>query len=326
MAKAFWKNKLPMPLIYWGEKIRQFGCLFRPGFSLRSNTPLASQPFFILGCGRSGNTLLRSMLVAGGEVVIPPESYVWPRVIRKFLAYKHLPWEEVCSIIIGEFEAYRDFYMWECNIADAHKEARKLSGSNRTLVDILDVVYRTYGKEKGAQQLRWGDKTPINTLYCDKIYSLFPKAHYVHIVRDPRDVVNSYIKAGSKNPNIDVKDVVTAAETWRASIEKIGQLKKNAKDLKLIEIKYEDLVSKPENTLRPVCEFLEITFSREMLEFWKKTTDLGDVNYYEHHAGLNTPLNTNSIGKWKSELEKPDCDKIKSITRELAIPYGYDLK
>ncbi|MDG1707183.1 MAG: sulfotransferase, partial [Emcibacteraceae bacterium] len=297
----------------------------RPGYPISVNELHDFEPFFIMGCGRSGNTLLRSMLIAGEEVVIPPESYVWPRVIRKFVTYKHLPWDELCSIIIGEFEAYREFYTWNCNLATVHLEARSLAHNKRSLAGILDVLYRGYTTQTGQSGLRWGDKTPINTIYSNKIYKLFPRAHYIHIIRDPRDVVCSYLEAAKKNEYISVKNIEEAAIFWKASVNSMIELKKNNKSAKVIEIKYEELVSNPVDTLKAICEFLNINYLDALLEFWKKVDKLGDVNYHQHHANISSSINTKSMGKWKNILTEVDCEKLSELIGPLANSYGYDV-
>lgn len=46
------------------------------------------KPFFIIGSGRSGNTLLRRILTKKNGIVIPPETYVLGKVIRLHKAHK----------------------------------------------------------------------------------------------------------------------------------------------------------------------------------------------------------------------------------------------
>ena len=44
-------------------------------------------PFFIIGSGRSGNTLLRSILSGNSDISIPPESYRIPFAIKLSLIH-----------------------------------------------------------------------------------------------------------------------------------------------------------------------------------------------------------------------------------------------
>lgn len=269
------------------------------------------EPFFIIGCGRSGNTLLRSMLVAGGEVAIPPESYVWPRIIRIFQTYNFLPWEKLCSLIIAEFEAYKEFYTWEVNLYIAHKNARILKGKEQTLSNIINEVYKAYQLEKTGKIKRWGDKTPINTLYIDKILKVYPNAKFIHIVREPKDVVCSYINAKLYN------DIDEATNFWNLAVKKALFLKNKVSSNQFIQVRYEDLVVSPEIQLNNVCDFLDLEYTRAMLDFWKETKSLGDVNYGKHHANIKKPLSSDSIGKWKKKLSEKERIKIDKLTKDL---------
>lgn len=267
------------------------------------------EPFFIIGSGRSGNTLLRSMLVAGNEVSIPPESYVWPRIIRRYRTYSFLPWEICCSMVISEFEAYKEFYTWDVNLHNAHQRSRRLSGKNRSLSNIFHAVYSTYGEEKGKSGLRWGDKTPINTIYVDKLHKVFPRAQFIHIVRNPLDVVCSYVKAGLYN------DYESAALFWKSATEKAAALGRKLPKEQFLEIQYEQLVSSPAEVLTEVCAFLGITYTDKLLDFWKNKGHLGDVDHKAHHANLGSPVSTDSIGKWKQVLTEEEVKRINGLLK-----------
>lgn len=275
------------------------------------------EPFFIIGSGRSGNTLLRSLLVVGGEVAIPPESYVWPRVYRKFRNLSFLPWETLSSMVISEFEAYKEFYTWEINLCKAHLQARNLPNHSRTLSNIINTIYRAYIDQKELKASRWGDKTPINTIFIDKIVKIFPKAQYIHIVRDPRDVVCSYVKAGLYDNYSD------ALRFWKLSEEKATWLKNKLPSTQFIEIRYEDLVTNTKIELKRLCDFLHIQYNDDMLNFWKDKNALGDVKYNKHHDNIGNPINTKSIGKWKNTLNDHESRHILKETSSLLRKYNY---
>lgn len=265
-------------------------------------------PFFIIGCGRSGNTLLRSILVANDQLVIPPESYVWPRVIRRFGAYGFLPWDILSSMIVSEFEAYKEFTTWEVNLFETHQSVRKLSKIKQTLSHILHHIYSRFALEKGFEGKRWGDKTPINTIYANKILKVFPEAQFVFMERDPRDVVCSYVKAGL------YENYESPARFWRACKDMSVKLQKKLPADQLLFVKYEDLVRRPEQQVQQICDFLGIKYSPELLNYWQKTEHLGDVNYRAHHEKIKSPISSDSIGKWEGQLTQEDLKKISEIT------------
>ena len=265
------------------------------------------EPFFIIGCGRSGNTLLRSLLVAGKQVSIPPESYVWPKVIRNFSGHSFMPWPQLCAIVIGEFEAYKEYFTWELNLDKAHRMARDLPRNKQTLSHILHCIYTVYSEQKSEGVKRWGDKTPINTIYIDKVYKVFPKAQYIHIVRDPLDVVCSYVKANLYDSH------EPAALFWKEATTKARRLGKRLSSNQYLEIQYEDLVREPKQELMRICDFLNIEYSDEQLNFWKHKDNLGDAKYRSHHKNLGNPITPNSIGKWKTQISQAEADRIKEI-------------
>lgn len=300
------KSKVPLFAVQWADTIKLLKNFF---FSRKKLTGQHSfeEPFFIIGCGRSGNTLLRSMLVAGGQVAIPPESYVWPRVIRIFKTYNFLPWEKVCSLIIAEFEAYKEFYTWEVNLFEAHQKARQLEGKNRTLSNIINEVYKAYQIERSGNIKRWGDKTPINTLYIDKILKVYPKAKFVHIVRDPKDVVCSSVKAKI------YKNYQEAANAWKNFETSVYKLKKKILTSQYHKVKYENLVNNTEEELKLLSKFLGVDYSESMLYFYKMKDELGDVKYQKHHENIGKPVSNESIGKWKKTLNNDEVSMINEI-------------
>lgn len=300
------KSRVPLFLVWLFDTFKTFGAFFIRRKPLTGEHDF-KEPFFIIGCGRSGNTLLRSILVAGGEVAIPPESYVWPRIIRRFRAYSFLPWDILSSMMVSEFEAFKEFYTWEINLFKAHHRVRHLPREKQTLSNILHQVYLRYCLEKGMEVNRWGDKTPINTIYADKLLKVFPKAQFVFIERDPRDVVCSYVKAGLYD------NYTEPAEFWQACRSIYQQLKRSLPPEQIQKITYEDLVSNPEHEIEIICKFLGLAYRKDMLEFWKKNQDLGDVKYGEHHKNVKSPISTSSIGKWKSVLTDQDLATIEEI-------------
>ncbi|MEQ5791021.1 sulfotransferase [Muricauda sp. NFXS6] len=309
------KSKVSLLLVWLYETV----VVLISFFSVRKKITTRHQfkePFFIIGCGRSGNTLLRSMLVTGKEVVIPPESYVWPRLIRRFWPMSFLRWEILCSWVIGEFEAHK-FDTWEVNLYKAHEKARGLPKNRRTLSNILHVIYSTYAEEKNQKDIRWGDKTPINTIYIDKLYKIFPNAQFIHIVRDPRDVVCSYVKAGLYD------NIWDALDFWIESNKKAVKLETLLGKDQYFQVKYEKLVEFPEDELKKICTFLNINYSTKLLDFWKYSDNLGDVKRRKHHVNIGNPLNTDSIGKWKTVLNQEEKEIIETKAASEMRLFGY---
>ncbi len=280
------------------------------------NNSISCKPFFIIGSGRSGSTLLRAILVNNSKIAIPPESYVLPNTVRIFWTYNFLPWKELVKLIIGEFESHNDFCSWDINMQDAYSRILNLNKKNQTLANIIDEIYCYYAELKFPDFEIWGDKTPYNTLKLDWIDLIFSNAKYIHIIRDGRDVVSSYLKMGR------YKTVEEAAHRWKKSIELCEEFKKNKSENEYIEIRYEKLVTEPDHEIKCICNFLNIDFDISMLDIKKIVCKLGDVDV-KQHENIKNPINANSIGKWEKNLTDKEKIKVKELLNDTLSELNY---
>ncbi|MCS3702309.1 sulfotransferase family protein [Salinibacter ruber] len=281
----------------------------------RSATNIDPSPFFIVGSGRSGNTLLRAILTGHSNIAIPPESYVLGKVVRRFKAYSFLGWKILLRIVLSEFEYHRQFSTWDISLRSVYHEGCKISKKERGLAHILDLIYRKYIDKHMPSAVRWGDKTPVNTFHLDWIDRVFPKAKYVHMVRDGRDVVSSYLRSEIYSNSEE------AADRWKKSIEMAKKFEKKREN-RFLKVRYEELVRFPNKEVRRICDFLDVEFKKDMLKFKDNIEKLGDT-HLPHHRGLKRPINTDSIGKWKERLTDDQKDIIRGRIKETLSDIGY---
>lgn len=270
---------------------------------------ISCDPFFIIGSGRSGNTLLRAILTSHSKISIPPESFVLGQIIKKWSYLNYLDWEELVKLTIGEFESHPRFFTWDTDLSNLYTKLYSMNIENQTLAKIIDEIYTTYSKSKFPNSAIWGDKTPLNTENIFWISKLYPNAKYIHIIRDGRDVINSYL-----NANFFKGDIYDACEEWEGRVsnaKKFGKQNTN----QYLEIKYENLVISPKKEIIKVCKFLNINFEDDMIDHTKTSTKLGDVTKMKHHAKVMKPIDSSSIGKYKKELTKK---QIKIIEKRLS--------
>ena len=189
----------------------------------------------------------------------------------------------------------------------AHEAVRSLPEHERSLARVIDEVFKCYAAQKFPGVGVWGDQTPLNTYYLPWILRVFPKAKYLHIVRDGRDTISSYLEKGEKEGRHN-RDAMLAKHTraWVMSIQETHRLERRLQGTdQFLEIRYEQLVSTPEQTLGQVCAFAGIPHHPDrMLQFHKSSTTV-EHKYQQHHANLNKPLFTSSIGRWTERLH-PD--------------------
>ena len=217
---------------------------------------LSCRPVFIVSSGRAGTTLLRSMLVVGGQIAIPPESQAIPAAIRRYLSAQHLGWYDLCRLLVALFESNRNFPLWEIGLHPVYDRTVNLPPTERSLARVVDEIFRFYAAQKFPEAVLWGDQSPLNTFYWRWINRAFPQARFVHLLRDGRDVVASLVERGFS--------LQWATHRWMTSIEECRALAQHLDKSRFLEITYEDLVSEPNPScgkfancwrliIRPVC-------------------------------------------------------------------------
>ena len=282
---------------------------------INDESNLSCIPFFIIGSGRSGNTLLRSILSGNSDISIPPESYRIPFAIKKFHIFNNRDWEDIVSQVLKEFEDCKEFYTWEIDITDVQKRLEDIADSKRTLSNIFDELFCTYAEKHSPGSKIWGDKTPMNTLYLDWIGTVFPRSKFIHIIRDGRDVASSYLKMERYDT------ILEAANRWINSIELAQSFGSKIKE-NYIEIRYEELVTKPEEVIKDTCDFLDIDYDSKMLDHTKQVKKLGDTDK-EHHSNLSKPISSDSVGKWRNNLSESDQESITKLLHKHLQRLGY---
>jgi hypothetical protein len=139
---------------------------------------------------------------------------------------------------------------------------------------------------------------------------VFPKALFIHIIRDVRDYCLSINKAWGKN-------MIRAAQRWTDSLQKVRRdTKRFSKDY--YEVKYEILLEKPEVVLRAICAFLDLRFDTKMLRLSQPSENFGDAK------GRKEVVRDNK-DKYL-EVMKPSLRKqIEAITEPMLRSCGYHL-
>ncbi len=187
-----------------------------------------------------------------------------------------------------------------------------------TLPLRMDIIYRHLLTSAGAEKReRWCEKTPKNVLFFHRLVKeLGPDARFIHMVRDGRDVITSEHPEGKNrywsSPERWVQEVTAGRE-----MESHPQVKR---------IRYEDLVTDYEATLRGLCEFLDEPFSDALLRYPETANVEGSAESNAWFHGRQRP-HAGSIGKWKKpELQSRVAELLQYPGAiSLLEHYGYEV-
>jgi len=262
--------------------------------------------------GRSGTTLLRMMLNSHSKIAIAPETHFFRLFWANRYKYGDLNNDNNFKKLWNDLIKCK--YFNDLKLKNPQKIYEDLFNGERSYKAIFERLLKEYANQNN--KLRWGEKTPGHLEYLETILSFFPFAKIIHIIRDPRDVALSY-----KKVPWGTKDVFSTARWWNRyiNISKKWSLQSN---ISFLEIKYEDLIIKPKETLKIVCSFIEEDFEEQMLNFHlcSKQYMVKDEPWKE---GVLKPLTVSNIGKWKKELSKWEIEQIEVKCRRNMIEKGY---
>ncbi|ETX00184.1 MAG: hypothetical protein ETSY1_12155 [Candidatus Entotheonella factor] len=238
---------------------------------------------FLVGCPRSGTTLLQSLLAAHSQVVSFSESHFYntmttsrlglrrlglasPRTRSKFSGFLNLIGHPEMQHYLPSFAISRRQY-------------------SRAFIAVLDTVARQQNKQV------WLEKTPRHLHYIDDIRALVPECKFIHLVRNGEDVVASLYEVVNQHPDrwpsIPAGDAASCIDRcvnrWvqsiRLSLGYVGEPNH-------MMVRYEHLVEAPDEVVQELCEFMGIPFEPQMLE-----------QYADHAASLVLPFET-----WKQSV------------------------
>ena len=190
-----------------------------------------------------------------------------------------------------------------------------LLNNNASFSDLCKIIYRNYAKSNKVNNYYIiGDKNPQYSLFIDKLISLFPEAKFVYIIRDYRDNILSF-----KKVRFDLKFTTALAYRWVRYNKDILKMKLKYPE-KFISVQYEHLLKNPKKELEKICNFLEINYSSNMLEYYKNQ----NIFMPDFHKNLKKPVMKKNSNKWKKKMDKDDIKKADRICYKLAKEFGYN--
>jgi hypothetical protein len=270
---------------------------------------LVDSPIFIVGCARSGTSLLRDLLRSHPEIAIPPESH--------FIPLFHKAWgDPACNreaaALARRILALRTVRGWELDLNPSACE------SCRSFAEVLDVIYGEFARREGAR--RWGDKTPTYVTEIQTLVRIFPRAKIVHICRDGRDVALSWV-----GRSFGPRNLYAAAAQWRHNVS-AGRRHGAQLGDSYMELRYEDMLQSPKETLRAVCEFLDEPFTYDLLRPAERTRMYAWRTMSRGNFRPRTEIERHNRGKWRTRMTLADRVLFESVAGDLLTDLGYEVE
>ena len=291
---------------------------------------LCYNPIFIIGNPRSGTTLLRLILTCHKSICIPPEC--------SWLVFKYFTWKDftyspanIASFLEDLFTpATRKIETWNLDKQALDNYLNSLKPN--TYQELSSAIYTYYMKKTGKEKVRWGDKNNVYLRHVTDLHTIFSEAQFVHIIRDPRGVVNSYKNLVQYKQSLPGNRYVPslpstaeeAAQHWLANIKEIEKQAAGLAKNNLITVRYEDLLLQPTKTMKFVCSSLGEHFHKSMLDFYTSTGQLEPQETIPWKIKTLSPIDPTNTIKWQAELSSTEVNTITHITKSYMDKYLYE--
>jgi hypothetical protein len=279
-------------------------------------TPRKDAPVFVIGCGRSGTTLLYHMILSAGDfAVYRTESNAINLLEPRFGDLSVRRNRERLM------DAWLDSKLFAVSGLDPGAIRAKVLADCTNGGNFLRIVMEEIARKQGVR--RWADCTPEHLLHLPRIKETIPDALIIHIIRDGRDVALSTEKQGYIKPlPWDRTPRTMVAGVYWDWIVNRGR--KDGRDLRddYIEVHFEDLVSNPPQVLARLGEFIDHDLDYEQI----LKVGIGSVS--EPNTSFKDSSNGKSfspVGRWREKFASQDLVMFEALVGDTMTELGYTL-
>ncbi len=279
---------------------------------------------FVVGCARSGTTMLQTMLDNHSELVVANDSHF----IGKFAcADGDAPLTPELVRRIEDYRRYRRLGLPDHAVERAARSAK-------TFVEFVCALYDALAALHGKPLA--GEKTPSYVHQVALLHRLFPQTRFVHIVRDGRDVALSvldwavkekrarYSRSPRRGPARrllwDEEPIAAIALWWRRQASMGRREGAPLGPKRYHEIRYEDLIDAPERCLASVALFLDLPYEPSMVT--------GHVGTARAKSGRLTGSPwlppTSGLRDWRGQMSARDVELFEALAGDVLADYGYE--
>ena len=273
-----------------------------------------SRPVFIVGCPRSGTTLLYHMLLSsGGFAVYRTETHLFNMLAPKFgdlgsrrnrqKFFEHWLKSKYFRLSGLHPEDVRDRVLHEC----------------QNWGDFLRIIMEAIACSQGVN--RWAENTPEHVLHLHDIKRNVPDALILHLIRDARDAALSLNKQGWVRPYPwDRDDSLLVAGLYWEWLVTTGRNVGRDLGSDYMEVSYERLVEQPAETLATIAPFIQHDLNYENI----RRVAIGSVG--EPNTSFASQGNSfKPLGRWKQVIPKGQLARFEALVGDTMKECGYEL-
>lgn len=280
----------------------------------KANAPRNMAPVFVLGCPRSGTTLLYDMLLsAGGFAVYLAESNVFNVLSLRFGNLG------VSSNREKLLQAWLGSKLFRATGLDAPSIEKKVREGCRNPGDFLNIVMDEMVRAQGMR--RWAENSPESLLHLPLIKELIPEALVIHMIRDGRAVAMSLEKLRYVRPFPweERQNLMGAGVYWEWMVER-GRNYGRRLGPDYMEIRFEELIASPQATLNRIGTFIdhELDYGR-ILQVAYGSVARPNTSFTGEAAGGGF----NPVSRWQKSFPPDQLSRFERMLGDTLKQLGY---
>jgi hypothetical protein len=181
---------------------------------------------------------------------------------------------------------------------------------DHAVADFYGGLFASYATQRGKS--RWGDKTPFHAWHLERAIRLYPEATVVAILRHPAAVAVSMRRRFRRSIPSGVTHWMRNTRQLMYEADLLGE--------RFVLVRYEDLVTDPESTMRALLERIGEPWADDVLHHHEVQGSGEAVGFTRTDRALDTA----SLGEWESLLKGPGRQQVADVAGPLAAFFGYD--
>ncbi|MDH3678738.1 MAG: sulfotransferase [Acidimicrobiia bacterium] len=271
---------------------------------------MTAGPIFVAGLERSGTSLAYAMLASHPRIAMTRRTNLWTHFYNQYGDLADLDNFERCVAMMMRYKRIVKLQ------PDADRLRRDFLAGDRTYARLFSLVEEHYAERVGKP--RWGDKSLNTENFAEPILNAYEGARILHMIRDPRDRFASSVTRWEKRRG----GVGAGTAEWLASVHRAEEFQARFPASYMI-VRYEDLVTDPEETVSTICGFIGEDYDPAMLTMGgaPSLTEKGFNSSYGPVEGIQ--ISTASIGRFRSILPPSQVAFVQLVANEEMARHGY---
>jgi Sulfotransferase family len=265
-------------------------------------------PIYVGGATRSGKTLMRWLLSSHSRLAVSRRAEMWPRFYARYGDLAQPGNLELC------LQAMLARPQVAALVTDPAQIREDFVRGSATYGRLFALVQEQFAAQSGKP--RWGDQSGRIEAFAEPVLAAYPEAKILHLIRDPRDRHEAVAaRDGPLRPGAAGQSAASWLRSARLARHNASRWPDNYR-----VVRYETLVSRPEETVEEVCAFLGEGFEPAMLR-------LEGARRYDHDRVEDggSPISTAYVGRYRGRISRADLNFIQRVTGRRMDDFGFAL-